>query len=415
MSNYYSRIRDIYIQIHNYDIFHGPTDYHKSDNRLIDRDILSNRLKSYLDTRKGVFSGVYLITGFRGIGKTSLVRKVLIEQLRKKTKASLTRLRIRKVSIAVIVALLVGMYAATIDGLSNITFLDEVKDYVPHLVTILAFPFCWIGIEWLTYALNISKEKRSRDHRIVELNLSQDRLNEFDVLRSIVWSVYDEYKESLLGTRFISKLVIVSALTGFSSFVAYKGYHHFGNPDAVDDKLVVLVSTIAIFFLSLLILYYATKWLFNNAHKVGFFTHRYILKRLSKLNDRINASLVEDERTSLKHFEFKLDFGGKAKNYDKVDAKEIEYELTQIFKQSERVHLGFSARRFVIVFDELDKVDFGKDFGLEVKNGRLNSAEPTASSSYYDFDPERRRREYIANLLSGLKHFFRMREQNSYL
>ncbi len=73
-----SKIKNIYIELHNYSFFHSPTGLGKTYNKFVGRERLLERLRTLL-TNSETKSGAYLITGFRGMGKTSLVRKVLSE------------------------------------------------------------------------------------------------------------------------------------------------------------------------------------------------------------------------------------------------------------------------------------------------------------------------------------------------
>jgi hypothetical protein len=75
---YSSRIKKIMIQLHDYHFYHGPYKEIFGDERFIGRKSILTKLKS-LFTRSEYKSGVYLITGYRGSGKTSLVNKAIDE------------------------------------------------------------------------------------------------------------------------------------------------------------------------------------------------------------------------------------------------------------------------------------------------------------------------------------------------
>lgn len=75
---YSSRIKKIIIQLHDYHYYHGPYKEIFGDNRFIGRKAILTKLKS-LFTSSEYKSGVYLITGYRGSGKTSLVNKAIDE------------------------------------------------------------------------------------------------------------------------------------------------------------------------------------------------------------------------------------------------------------------------------------------------------------------------------------------------
>lgn len=73
-----SKIRDLYIGLHGYSFFHSPSNPKQKDKRFIGRKEITSRLKAIL-THAETKSGAYLITGYRGMGKTSLVNNVLGE------------------------------------------------------------------------------------------------------------------------------------------------------------------------------------------------------------------------------------------------------------------------------------------------------------------------------------------------
>ncbi len=77
-SEFSSKIKNIFIELHGYSYFHSPSEISKVDDRFIGRDRIIKKLKSLL-TNNETKTGSYLITGFRGMGKTSFVSKVLSE------------------------------------------------------------------------------------------------------------------------------------------------------------------------------------------------------------------------------------------------------------------------------------------------------------------------------------------------
>lgn len=76
--HFFSKIKHILIELHDYRFFHGPSEIDKPDSRFIGRKGIINKLKAILtaDERK---SGSYLITGYRGMGKSSFVSKAISE------------------------------------------------------------------------------------------------------------------------------------------------------------------------------------------------------------------------------------------------------------------------------------------------------------------------------------------------
>lgn len=74
----YSNIKHIFLELHDYRYFHNPSKKGQLDDRFIGRKKLIAKLKGLLNSSE-TRSGAYLITGFRGMGKSSLVSRVLDE------------------------------------------------------------------------------------------------------------------------------------------------------------------------------------------------------------------------------------------------------------------------------------------------------------------------------------------------
>ena len=75
---YSSKIKKIYIQLFNYSFFHAPSEVGNMDMRFIGRKKIIKRLENIIN---GGYTktGCYLISGHRGVGKSSFVNKVLDE------------------------------------------------------------------------------------------------------------------------------------------------------------------------------------------------------------------------------------------------------------------------------------------------------------------------------------------------
>lgn len=78
LNNLSSKIKKVYIELHNYSFFHGPSEVNATDRRFIGREKIIKKLKSVLENTE-TKSGAYLITGYRGMGKSSFVSKTLSE------------------------------------------------------------------------------------------------------------------------------------------------------------------------------------------------------------------------------------------------------------------------------------------------------------------------------------------------
>ena len=77
-TRYTLQTKSIYLELEGYEFFHSPysLDESKEDRRFIGRERVLSRLRMILENSQ-TKSGAYLVTGFRGMGKTSVVRKVV--------------------------------------------------------------------------------------------------------------------------------------------------------------------------------------------------------------------------------------------------------------------------------------------------------------------------------------------------
>ena len=75
--------RDLYIELDDYTYFHSPTNQQQQDNRFIGRQELRSKIRSLIVDSE-TKSGAYLVTGFRGMGKTSLINQVINDILQRK-------------------------------------------------------------------------------------------------------------------------------------------------------------------------------------------------------------------------------------------------------------------------------------------------------------------------------------------
>ncbi|MEM8932307.1 MAG: tetratricopeptide repeat protein, partial [Acidobacteriota bacterium] len=78
LAAYSARIKELYIELDHYAFFHGPSEVDRIDRRFTGRREVLDRLKSLLTDHESP-AGAYLVTGFRGAGKSSLVARALSE------------------------------------------------------------------------------------------------------------------------------------------------------------------------------------------------------------------------------------------------------------------------------------------------------------------------------------------------
>ncbi|MBI9033929.1 MAG: ATP-binding protein [Bacteroidales bacterium] len=76
LKDFHSKVKDLYIELQDYSFYHGPSEITNGDTRFVGRKNLINRLTSILSSNTSK-TGAYLITGYRGMGKSSFVSKAI--------------------------------------------------------------------------------------------------------------------------------------------------------------------------------------------------------------------------------------------------------------------------------------------------------------------------------------------------
>jgi len=156
-----------------------------------------------------------------------------------------------------------------------------------------------------------------------------------------------------------------------------------------------------IFWLSFFFLYLCFKLLFRNYWLMRFFvTHSIILRQLKKLNSDITHSTDRESSVRIMGSQQSIipNIGTSIKKSRGVaDAREIEKELQDIFENVKRIPLFMGRPKFVIVFDELDKVEPGES-GAENKN-------PETKAALFSIDAARERQTEILKIMSNMKYF----------
>ncbi|MGD1844947.1 MAG: ATP-binding protein, partial [Salibacteraceae bacterium] len=91
LSHFDSKIKDLYLKLHDFSFFHSPSGLQKPDARFVGREKIIRKLVNILSNSE-TKAGAYLVTGYRGVGKTSLVRKALA-QLRAEPRLGASKIR----------------------------------------------------------------------------------------------------------------------------------------------------------------------------------------------------------------------------------------------------------------------------------------------------------------------------------
>lgn len=133
-SNKYSKISDIYIPVKGYKYFHNPSSINQTDFRFIGREDIIRRLLT-LFKHSVTKNGAYLVTGYRGIGKTSYVNIAL--NLLDKEKHVLKLTTRQKWLLSLLTKIALAIYLINrIQYLLDISFTINPIDFVNVLILV---------------------------------------------------------------------------------------------------------------------------------------------------------------------------------------------------------------------------------------------------------------------------------------
>lgn len=327
------------------------------DSSFIGRKQQLSKFKEFLysKTKRGVF----LVTGYRGMGKTSFVNKAIWHY-------------------------------------KNYKNAGEAKK-------------------------NENKREEAEKKNIIALHLTlaQNNLSEFDILRMIAIGVFHKYKEIKeieinrekersfkLNFPFYLSYILIPFL--FLYFIVFQPgvvsdflKNSCGFKTAVDEGINILKwFGYGIFFVGGFTLILLIDGYRINLKKA---TESSRLKRIRWLVERCHSTVSEEQNDSkeITISGIKTVFGfspKRTKAYAIASAKEIEYELKVFLEDvSEKDKL-----EFLFIFDELDKIE--SSLGFQYIHEDLETYEASGKDNDY-FTQLRNRKEAVINVIASLKNF----------
>jgi hypothetical protein len=372
-----SKIKKIRIELPDYHFNH--TSSGDSSHDFIGRERMVEKLKSVLIDSPNE-PGVYMVTGNRGVGKTSLVNKAINETSLQQNDSFFKKLRIlfgdkngNKNFSRLYLRINFGHKLRDEKDILRLiarTLSTEYGKYRRSFWRMLPWRGLALGILFLLACLFNIGIKNSNSIKQWETNYGVF----FNVDTNADFKVKTK-EETTLGTMAANLLLEL-------------------------DRLVktVIISTYYRFWLPFLLMYLFFVLLFRSTWITPFFvTHRIIARRLKKLNSDITHS-TEREYSISANAERGLGIGTRTKKSRNVaDAREIEKELQDILDDMRRIPRIMCRPQVVIVFDELDKVEPG-DAGLEKEA-------PQTKASMFSIGATRERQTEILRILSNMKYF----------
>lgn len=453
-----SKVKRVNIPIPEYNFFHKVSDEKGIDSKFIGREHISERLKAWLKDSKD-YTGSYLVTGYRGMGKSSFVGKVLNEVVAtpKKWVNLICYLTIILVLIACVLIIRPGDNYILGFNKWNEWIESNLLQYVIYallfcLIIIMAYsrigiktyaiikqglflikvltysqPNQWLyrlkkGIrDWHTERIDERIENIHKDRKynklVIRINLGHEVLNERDILSLISKDIHDRFRKFLSDIHphpFYLLLLLVA------TFFTTLGISYFFNqiwptiseffPKYIEkaNEFVFLlqlklgfpwIETLYV-ILTFIFSYLIIKHLFYRLSGI-----RKCLKAMQHLNDRIESTVNEDKgpngvvATSI--FGFNLDRSRK-KVYAIASIREIELELIKILENVSEIPL--LAPRFIIIFDELDKIDPETNYINKTEQNSIPEFKQK-TSGFPGGITSRKRKQNVLRLLANMKLF----------
>ncbi|SDE61342.1 hypothetical protein SAMN04487996_10623 [Dyadobacter soli] len=422
-----SQIKNIFLQI--------PGGYRYRHQSLENDEGFLGR-KQIIDSFQDILSsesrkGVYLVTGYRGMGKTSFVKQVIGRLKDKKSIDNLnakgwlgkfwgTTFRVKEDSkIREFYISLAQSQLKDIDILKHIvnqiiTGLENTQQYHIARWSSLVNVFGWlwplitillIGTNFFLVSANNTDNSKTVIENLIGIAVLSAILAMF-LHKIISWSstklaslkpgIKAGAIATMLGLAGAAVYVINNVLPDFfgNSEWILKNYKKGGIPDLNPvlsfQGLSIIVATALLILLMLKLL-----------SKIPVFVDKKvpiarIHEKLKTLQDRCNAQITKEDQLQ-ESFALSLSslFNKHQKVYPIANPREIENELIQIIDDLKKHY------QYIFVFDELDKVDPNFD---NVTDHVATGKDDNAGKVTY-LNDLRERRHLITNILASLKYF----------
>ena len=428
-------------------------DNDKGKDRFVGREIQMRRLFTWLTSDSK--SGSYLITGYRGMGKSLLVKRV-IDMISREPKAYKEILfqGVMFLTFATAFLFFVSdlMWCAFISLMMAVMLvvvleLTRQMNYIKYEIRIRKSPVYHIFDKDLLSKVWLKlKDRRSRQYSTIAItvNLGQEVLHERDVLSLIAQNVREKYYKfvhnrqnrpiasfltmglvctlSFLITKYL--LAPLFALIGSCLLTYFYPVH--STMSAIIASIVLWITTAcayvgllgyAVRFSFYLLFFWLTIRVLKSVRRlIPFFSVPFnSLERLNTLCDRIASTFNEDLGTPPQYSSslFSISFGrdGKRKSTPAATVRELEHELLSVINAINGEDCPSSYRtQFIIVFDELDKVTKATPKAAE-SGKETNLDEPSVPEfessvkGFTDAMAYEERKQNVLRLLANMKLF----------
>lgn len=407
------------------------------DGPYIHREHLENRLESWLLNSSK--SGSYLVSGYRGMGKSSLVDKV-IERVTKESNHDLERIwNVAIVAVFVLavayigsnnISWLIGGTAFILVALL-ISFINRLN-IIKNEVGISIFPNKHIFSREKIKKILAHYDKSQQNYKriSIRINLGKEVVNAKDVMCLIATHIRNGYQDYLKtrhnrplqkcmmtiivigGAIFITKFLLIPLADyiinspDICSFIDKLNNPTPGccNLKPVPKSIVVLLFCFATWLL---------RWLIRTV-ATSFDKSRVCLARLHYLSEWITSEISEEQSynigSSRRNDKLPLFFGIKRSRGRKTNAvtvRDIEAELIDIINTiNSKSCLKHNRVQFIIVLDELDKIEQHEDIKDDTDSDIITPPEFTTTvNGFSNNASNNERKNVVLHILGNMKLF----------
>lgn len=453
---YTSKIKRINIPIPAFRYFHQASSNEEVDNRFFGRERSSVRLYSWLSD-KDSRSGSYLVTGYRGMGKSSFVGRILYQLSARVTSysymivllafvciwANLMYIIVKTegqsknfqipslwiylslilISVFVIVVVhnryriqaygrrfyvFVRCWSKIYSSHADAPFHGVRSLWQAQRTLFRRFSTDWNRLNRMLYNTDLSDKSYRR--LCIHINLGQEILNEHDVLSIIAHEIYEKYYRfvnSPVANCFIwlANTLVVAVFCGIIYCYLPEPWKKCGEDfmsTPFVQEVTPLLPSIYIVLMSLVVY-----GLFHLLKRQFAFAQANITNKIHFLQERLDSNIELGYAMGARShihgtaaaMNTSVDFR-KKRIYPIAQVREIEQQLIDIL---ECIDHSFIPPSFIIVFDELDKID------SELENGKSQnssqSPEYTGESKFPGGGTTRKRKRNVLHLLANMKMF----------
>lgn len=400
---YSSKIKRITIPIPGFKKY-NRTVTEEGDDEYIEREPIMSQLLDWLKEEHN-FTGACLVTGYRGMGKSSFVGKVLSKITSEKRQWKHAPFFLK--FLWLVVSIIFYTYNFSIASINQI----------PWYTWVLSIGILAATIRVLFYILKSNPKKGKFIYHAIKINVGREVYNEKDILFLLTKNVYQQFLDYYRNT---SSHLLTSLVAFFIKWcilcIIIINWEVFQNLiKCINKTSIDWISCIhheipllgyTIYFIGgyalLSIIEKIILTLLNRHTSIHTWSLYVVKKKLENLNERIDATINKEVSANKWGVGF-----SKRKQYEVASIREIELELIQVFDLIDKIGgipYLFPKVRFIFVLDELDKAETSQK---ENKKENISEVIPTYNPSNRGFNGEsaRVRKENLLHTLAGMKYF----------